>query len=111
MAVAILANVNLRNGCSPGGVTFKLDVIDIDGSINDVHVNTLTTGWDMIIESESSEVKPAMVRGTCKTLGGGVITNHATRAGFRNIPAEQSAEGWRLVQRDLVRHKRLLAHP
>ena len=39
MAVAILVRVILRDGCSTGGTTFKLDMIDT--SIDEVHMNTL----------------------------------------------------------------------
>jgi hypothetical protein len=85
-------DVNLRDDGSPGGATFKLDVIDVEAGIEDVHVNTLTTGRVVVVESESSEVKPSTAGGTRKTLGSGVTSNHATRAGFRNVPIERSAE-------------------
>ena len=57
-------------------------------------MNTLITSWVVVVESESSKAK---VRGTGKTLRDDVITNHATRAKFRDIPMVRSAECQRYV--------------
>ena len=40
MAATILVDVILRDGDSPGSTTFKLDVVGVDTSIDDVHINT-----------------------------------------------------------------------
>ena len=94
-----------------GGAALELDVVDVDTGANDVHVNVLTAGRLMIVESESSETEFVTMGDTGKTLGGSVITDHATRAGLKNIPTEQSAECQERERWGLVRHKRPLASP
>ena len=111
MAVAILIDIIHRDSDSPTGATFKLDVVDVDTSIDDVHVNTVTAGRMVVVESEGSEAELVTVGDARKTLEDGVITNHATRAGFMNVPMEQSAECPRRERRSLVRRKRLPASP
>ena len=92
MTIAILIDIILRDGLAPGGMTLELDTLDVDASIDDIHVNALTTSRVMLVESESSETKFGMVGDTSKTLEHSEITNHATKAGLRNIPMEQSTE-------------------
>lgn len=81
---AIHVDVVLRDGSSPGGAIFRLDLIEVDASIDYLHVNALATDRAVFVESESSEAKAATVGYTHKTI----ITNYATRAGFRNVPME-----------------------
>ena len=86
--IAVILNVILRDGLAPRGTALELGVVDVDTSVDDVHVNTLTAGRVVVVESESSETEFATVGDTGKTLGDSGITNHATRAGLRNIPME-----------------------
>jgi hypothetical protein len=57
VTVAVLVDVILRDGLAPGGATLKLDVVDVDTGIDDVHVDTLTAGRVVLVESESSETE------------------------------------------------------
>ena len=109
VTIAIIVDVILRNGLAPGGPTLELGVVDVDPGIDDVHVNTLTAGRVVVVESESSETEFATVGDTGKTLGDRDIINHATRAGLRNVPVEQSTEYQGRGQWSLVRHKQPLA--
>jgi hypothetical protein len=92
VTIAVLVDVILRDDLAPGGAALKLDVVDVDTGIDDVHVDTFTVGRVVIVESESSETEFRAVRDTRKTLGGSAITNHAMKPKSRNIPMEQSAE-------------------
>ena len=92
VTVTVLVDVILRDGLAPRSATLKLDVVDVDTGIDDVHVNALTAGRVVLVESEGSKTELSTVGDTRKTLAGKVITNHATRAGLRNVPMEQSAE-------------------
>ena len=57
-----------------GGAALELDVVDVNTGANDVHVNTLTAGRVMIVESESSETEFATMGDMGETLGGSDIT-------------------------------------
>jgi hypothetical protein len=109
VTITVLIDVILRDGLAPRGPTLKLDVVDVDTGIDDVHVDTLTAGRVVIVESESSETEFRAVGDTRKTLGGSTITNHATKLGSRNIPMEQSVECQGREQWSLVRRKQPLA--
>ena len=111
VTVAVFVNVILRDGLAPRSATLKLDVVDVDTGIDDVHVNAFTAGRVVLVESESSKTELPTVGDTRKTLEGRVITNHATRAGLRNVPMEQSAECQGCEQWSLARRKRPLASP
>jgi hypothetical protein len=91
VTIAVLVDATLRVDLAPGGAALKLDVVDVDTGIDDVHVDTFA-GRVVIAESESSETEFRAVGDTCKTLGGSAITNHAMKPKSRNIPMEQSAE-------------------
>ena len=62
MAVPVLVNIVLENSLAPGHTT--LDMMDVDASINNVHVNALTVFRFVLVESEGSEAKPLAVRNT-----------------------------------------------
>ena len=62
VAVSVLVNIVLRNGLAPEYTT--LDMMDVDASINNVHVNALAVFRFVLVESEGSEAKPLAVRNT-----------------------------------------------
>ena len=64
MAVSVLVNIVLRNGLAPGCATLKLDVVDVDADINNVHVNALAVLKIVLIESEGSKAETLAVRNT-----------------------------------------------
>ena len=66
VVVAVLVDIVLRDGLAPRGATLE-DVVDIDVSINYVHVNA-TTGRVVLVESESSESEFLAVGNARKTL-------------------------------------------
>jgi hypothetical protein len=107
VTIAVLVDAILQDGLAPRGATLKLDVVDADTGIDDVHVDTFTAHRVVIVESESSEIEFRAVGDACKTLGGSAITNinHATKPGSRNLPMEQSTECQGRAQWSLVRHK------
>ena len=111
MIIAVLIDVTPMDGLVPEGMTLELGVFGADASIDDVHINTLTTGRVVLVESGSSETGFGTVGDTGETLGDSGTTNHATRAGLRNIPMEQSAECQGCEQRSIVRRRQLLASP
>ena len=92
VTVAALVDVILRDDPAPRSATLKLDVIDVDTGIDDVHLNTLTAGRVVFVESGCPKTELLAVGDTRKILEGRAITNCATRAGLRNVPMEQSAE-------------------
>ena len=77
-----------QDGLAPGGMTLELGMFGVDAGIDDMHVNALTTGRVVLVESKSSETEFITVGDTSKTLEHSKITNHATKAGLRNIPME-----------------------
>ena len=109
VTIAVIVDVILRDSLAPGGPALKLGVVD--SGVDDVHVNTLTTGRVVIVESETPETVFVMMGDMDKTPGGSDITNQATRAGLRNIPMEQNAECQGREQWSFVRRKRPLASP
>jgi len=111
VTVAILVDVILGNRLAPGGATLELDVGGVDAGVDDVHVNTLTAGRVVLVESESPEAEFRTVGDTCKTLGGSAVTNHATKEGLRNVPMEPSVEYQEREQWSLARRKQPPASP
>jgi len=79
VTVAILVDVILRDGLAPGSATLELDVMNVDAGVDDVHVNALTAGRVVLVESKGSEPKLFAVGDTRETLGSGVNYQHATR--------------------------------
>lgn len=68
MTVAILILVILRDGLSPRGTSFKLDVVDIDSCVDDVDINTTTSNFVVGVLVESAEAELIPVADTGKTL-------------------------------------------
>ena len=79
MGVTILINIILRDGGSPGGMTFKLDMIGGDTSTGYVQVDTLAMGREY---PKRVKVPRPSLGDTRKTF----IIDYATRAGFRCVP-------------------------
>lgn len=55
MTVAVLVDVVLRDGLSPSGATFKLDVLDVDTSVHNKGGNTLATMAVIDVLAEGAE--------------------------------------------------------
>ena len=91
VAISVFINIILGGGLAPGGPTLELDVVDVDTSIDDVDINTLTTSRVVLETSENSETKSLTVRDTCETLKEGVIT-YCTTKPERNSPMERIAK-------------------
>jgi hypothetical protein len=68
VAISILIDVILWDSLSPGCTTFKLDVINVDASVNDVNVNAFAATVVILVLGESAESKPRPVAYTCKPL-------------------------------------------
>ena len=111
VTITILVDVILGDRLAPRGTTLELNMVDVDAGIDDVHVNTLTAGRVVVVQSESGETELVTVGETRKTLGSSTITNHATRAELRNIPKEQTAECQEREQRSLAQRRQPLASP
>ena len=88
VTIAVVVDVILRDSLVPRGAIVKLCVVDVDTGMDDIHVNILTAGGIVIVESESPETEFRMIGDTGKTLGGGDITNYTTRVALRDIPME-----------------------
>lgn len=68
MSISILVDVILWDSLSPGCTTFKLDVINVDASINDVDVDAFAATVVVLVLGESAESKPGPVAYTRKPL-------------------------------------------
>ena len=110
VAISVFVDIVLGDGLAPGGSTLELDVVDVDTRIDDVDVNTLTTGRVVLVESESPETKSLTVRDTRETLKESVIAYCATKP-ERNSPMEHSAECPSYGRWNPVRRKQLPASP
>jgi hypothetical protein len=108
LTTAVLVDAILRDDLAPRGATLKLDVIDVDTGIDDVHVDTFTVGRVVIVGSGGGGVEFRAVGDTRKTLEGSTVTNHPTRLGSMNVPMEQSVECQGREQWSLVRRKQPL---
>lgn len=67
VAVAILVLVTLGNGLSPGGTTFKVNVINESAGVNNVSINTLATILSVQVLVEGAKGKAVTVRDTGQT--------------------------------------------
>jgi len=70
MTIAILISVVGRDSLAPLGATFKVDVVDVDTSVDDIGIDTLAAVSAVKILIECSKVKSLSVRETSKTPGG-----------------------------------------
>ena len=52
VTVAVLINIVLRNGSAPLGTALKFFVANVDTSVDDVNINTLTT---LVVEKVPGE--------------------------------------------------------
>ena len=68
MAIFILVNVIRRDGLTPGSTALKFGMGDVNTSVNDVDVNTLTACRVVEILGESLESQLRPVADTCETL-------------------------------------------
>jgi hypothetical protein len=68
VTVAVIVDVILRDGLAPGGATLELDVVNVDTSVDDVHINALTARGVVLVAGESSETETLTVGDTRKTL-------------------------------------------
>ena len=79
MTVSILVDIILRNCLAPGSASLELEVVNIDTSVDHVHIDPFTARRIVLVQSESSKSKPLAVRDARKTLKGGKIVGHATK--------------------------------
>lgn len=68
VTIAILVNVVLRDGLAPECTTLEFDVVDIDASINDIYVNTVSAFIIVQVFGESREAKLRAVADTGESL-------------------------------------------
>lgn len=68
VAIAILIDVVGRDSLTPGSTALEFGVDDVDTSVNDVDVNTLTTCCLVLILGESAEGQLRPVADTGETL-------------------------------------------
>lgn len=68
MAITINIFIVVGHGLAPNGTTFKLDVIDVDTSVDDVDVDTFTAMLVVDVLSESTEREFGSVTDPCKAL-------------------------------------------
>jgi hypothetical protein len=68
MSIIILVNVVQRNSLSPRCATLKLHVLNVDASINDIHVHAFTTLFIVQVLCKGAEGKLGSVAHSRKTL-------------------------------------------
>ena len=68
VTVAVIVDVILRDGLAPGGATLELDVMNVDTSVDNVHINALTARGVVLVAGESSETETLTVGDARKTL-------------------------------------------
>ena len=72
VTVSVLVDIILRDGLAPGSTTLKLDVVNVDTGVYDVHINTLAARRVVLVEGESSQTELLAVRNTRQALRDGV---------------------------------------
>ena len=68
MAITILILVVGRNGLAPRRTTLEFNMVDVDTSVNNVDVNTITTLIVVLVLGEGGEGEPGTVANSGKTL-------------------------------------------
>jgi hypothetical protein len=65
VTVSILISIALGDSLAPVGATFKVNVLGVGASVDDVRINTLTTILGVQVLVEAAEGKAITVRDTC----------------------------------------------
>jgi hypothetical protein len=68
VTVAVIVDVILRDGLAPGGATLELDMVNVDTSVDNVHINAFTARRVVLVAGKSTETEPLTVGDTRKTL-------------------------------------------
>ena len=69
MTIAIFISITFGDGLAPVGTTFKVNMLSVGASVDDVCVNALTTILGVEVLVEGTEGKAITVRDTGQTPG------------------------------------------
>ena len=68
MTVAVLVDVILRNSLAPRSTTFKVNMLDVDTSVDHVYVDAFASEMDVLVLGESAKGEFGAMADASETL-------------------------------------------